>query len=177
MLTYFLEGEDAIQRQRRISNTKRLSTPNGDLSDVENIFGAPTIDRKYWPHGTGSVTTVPELTCETICDNSTNDIPESHCDNNCVNLNVLDEVFKSNKPFPGPNSHRLSSKSDHIILSDTNPFKNHRVRMCLSEPGEVPEVISMTSDGESDVFDKAPVNKIELSRMTSLPVQIAEDVV
>ena len=49
MLTYFLEGEDAAQREKRIS--KRVKTPTSPDESNIPLFGAATLHPKYWQNG------------------------------------------------------------------------------------------------------------------------------
>ena len=187
MLTYFLEGEDECQRQRRISHAhvkRSLSSPNGDIWADENIFGAPIIDKKYWPNGTVTAASVPMI--ETVRESSATNEDETVisrqsdcCDtNNYVNLR--DKMFKTNTQNTG-NLTKLKnsgvSMSDDIILSDTNPFKMaapSSQRHCLSESGCETEVLLGERNCEESLA--SPWRKrAELKRMASLPVPIAED--
>ena len=90
MLTFFLEGEDASQRRRRISHSKlhRTNSPHSpDYDPSQPIFGKSTIHPKYWPNG-NVLTEVPNAKeIMQNCDTSIQifDSPKHspiNCDNN-----------------------------------------------------------------------------------------------
>lgn len=87
MLTYFLDGEDASQRKRRISTTKfsRTNSPHSpDYDPSQAIFGKSTIHPKYWSNG--NVISERPVSEESFpnCDNRISDSQESSlfCDKN-----------------------------------------------------------------------------------------------
>lgn len=183
MLTYFLEGEDASQRQRRISNAnfkRSSSSPDGEVLDsTADIFGAPIIDRKYWPNGTTSVATEPIE--ELVCESSNKAEVTANCDK-CGELDPLfDKLFLANNNTcnsKSVESRDIDSPVGKIVLSDTNPFKtiNQGSRNCKSEPDCVTEAL-LTNCDNNDIFENANTAKRgTFQRMISLPVQGPEEV-
>lgn len=173
MLTYFLEGEDEQQRQRRISNTqfKRTSdTTKGSSDSSADIFGAPIIDRKYWPNGTGNVRRGSSRKSLPVSDNSSAVDGNDNCDK-CDRL--FEDVFTNSTPSDINNVEHINGE---IILSDTNPFKPANRRK-TSHSGSI-EVPFTRSEGSDIIFEQTPDCKLEFTGLLrQLSTDIDEDMV
>ena len=154
MLTYFLEGEDASQRTRRISHTRfsRKNSPHSPEYDPSQaIFGKSTIHPKYWPNGNVICERPDSLESFPNCDNQ---IQSSYgspnvCDNNfdtnraycvtenlCLNLPTPPTYVQSSvSPVSQPDHHQWtpttekhdSSNNIHIPKSHSDNYvhKSH----------------------------------------------------
>lgn len=168
MLTYFLEGEDEQQRQRRISNTQFKRTSGATLGSTDSsadIFGAPIIDRKYWPNGTGNVRRGSSRKSLPVSDNSSVVDGKDNCDK-C-------DVFNNSTPS---DINAVEHINGEIILSDTNPFKPANRRK-TSYSGSI-EVPFRRSEDSDIIYEQTPDCKLEFTGLLrQLSTEIDEDMV
>ncbi|XP_052766040.1 guanylate cyclase 32E-like [Mya arenaria] len=170
MLTYFLDGENATHRERRISHSKfsRTNSQNVDRNSNGDIFGSHIIHPKYWPNASG---------------NSTSDLylspVQSSCDSDSVRENItseekisdmFEEVFDS-RLHTDQKGMQISGSTKHpralnSTYGSNNPFQltNCRQTVQLERPYSVSE---LPRNG-AEVFENVPM-KPQIQRNMSVP--------
>lgn len=139
MLTYFLEGEDASQRKRRISTTKlqRTNSPHSPDNDPSQaIFGKSTIHPKYWPNGS-AISEVPNS--EEAIYNCDNQILESSqgsskiCDTNLDKNRAYHIKEQSGLSLPSP----PACVSSPLSYTDNHPWSTCVTPVNTADPNTI----------------------------------------
>ncbi|XP_053402542.1 uncharacterized protein LOC128557907 [Mercenaria mercenaria] len=184
MLTYFLEGENASHRQRRISHSKfsRSNSPNVDDRD---IFGKPTIHPKYWPNGSipspaEDLENSPFQNCD-IIDHVDENVKKQDCDRDTN----FDDVFNA---YFDVNSENCATELQNSKTSYSDQFIHSRPNTDKHKPRERQQSVNvplLSCNGGHGYAHKeinngnvARTEKFELMRNASFPsCKVEEDVV
>lgn len=188
MLTYFLEGENASTRQRRISHST-FSHSNCTMSSDKDIFGQPIIHSRRRPNGQ-----IPSPTEELKKPSFQNCDIRDHVNDKrvCDTGKTIGELFHTNfkeSPIIGAaySTPYQMSYSDQIIhMSSTqNPFADKNNTKSSIERQHSVNVPLLSCNGgtgypseEKTSENIVNLKRLELTRNMSLPsYSVAEDAV
>ena len=194
MLTYFLEGEDASQRTRRISHTRfsRKNSPHSPEYDPSQaIFGKATIHPKYWPNGNVICERPDSLESFPNCDNqiieSTQGSPIA-CDNKCdtnyayrvsdnLTLNLPAPPAFVQSPVSLPDNHQWTlSPEQHEGSNNMHMVKSHSDNYVHKSHSENFGLISSVESSQDDQYFNGinntndPHTKVHISKPERLPL-------
>ena len=178
MLTYFLEGEDATHRQRRISSSKMFSRTNSPCTPEEDFlvpnFGKSPIHPKYWPNGAVGPWADPEAfqSCDknnsstTVCDvssDSSASVPYDRLSD--PNSPALNNQRANTAECHEQATNKTSNHSENYVNHSFSPVTAHAQ---ITKPEDEPTSSSKTPELVSRLFvDRAISHDESASRANS----------